>query len=165
MPVREVELPGVGKKYTVETRAAGQVVVVLHQTGRREIYYFAEGQSTPANVIELTSEEANQIGGILSQTYYEPKADPSRELVMKELSIDWLTLPDAHQLTERSIRDLGIREQSGASIVAILREGSSIINPDPDEVMQAADTLMVIGNNEQVRRFKEIFLLPPPDAE
>ena len=32
MPVREVELPGVGKKYTVETRASGQVVVVLHQT-------------------------------------------------------------------------------------------------------------------------------------
>jgi TrkA domain protein len=113
-------------------------------------------------VIDLTAQEAQQIGGILSQTSFQ--ADPSRELVMKELTIDWLTLPAHHLLTEKSIRELAVRQRTGASIVAILREGKAVINPDPDEVLRAGDTLMVIGNADQVHSFKTTFHLPAQET-
>jgi TrkA domain protein len=157
MAIREVDLPGVGKKFTLDCQSSNQVVVVLHQSGKREIYEFEAGQSTPRAVIELTSEEAQQLGGILSQTQFI--ADPSRELVMKELSIDWLALPPAHLLIGKTLREQAIRQRTGASIVAIIREGKSVINPDPDEVVRAGDTLMVIGNAVQVQKFKEVFQL------
>jgi TrkA domain protein len=164
MAVREVELPGVGKKYSLDTQAKGQLVVVLHRTGQREIYHFALGQTTPDEVINLTAEEAQQIGGILSQTYFQAAPDTSTELVMREMTIDWLTLPAAHSLTGKSIRQEAIRQRTGASIIAILREGKAVINPDPDEELRSQDTLMVIGSAEQVQVFKTTFQLPAAET-
>ncbi|MGE0682952.1 MAG: cation:proton antiporter regulatory subunit [Candidatus Binatia bacterium] len=162
MAIREVELPGIGTKYTVDTQAKEQVVIVLHRTGKREIYHFAAGQASPSDVIELTANEAQQIGGILGQTVFE--SGPARELVMKELTIEWLPLPARHLLTEKSIRTMEIRQRTGASIIAILRAGKAVINPNPDEVLHGDDTLMVIGNVEQVQRFKDTFHLPAPET-
>ena len=162
MAIREVELPGIGQKYTVETQAKGQVVVVLHRTGKREIYHFGPDQAAPGEVVELTADEAQQIGSILSQTAFE--VDPSRELVMKELTIEWLLLPSGHALTNQTLRDSAVRQKTGASIVAILRNEQAIINPDPDEVLQAEDTLVVIGNAKQVQLFKETCQLPAPET-
>ena len=162
MAIREVELPGIGTKYTVDTQDKGQVVVVLHRNGKREIYHFASGKGAPSDVIDLTADEAQQIGGILGQTSFQ--SDPARELVMKELTIDWIPLPARHLLTEQSIRAMEIRQRTGASIVAILRAGKAVINPNPDEVLREDDILMVIGNAEQVQRFKETFHLPAPET-
>ncbi|MGE0824440.1 MAG: cation:proton antiporter regulatory subunit [Candidatus Binatia bacterium] len=162
MAIREVELPGIGTKYTVDTQTRDQVVIILHRSGKREIYHFASGQSSPSDVIDLTADEAQQIGSILGQTSFQP--DPARELVMKELTIDWISLPARHSLTEKSIRDMEIRQRTGASIVAILRAGKAVINPNPDEVLRANDTLMVIGNTDQVQRFKDTFQLPTAET-
>ena len=157
MAIREVDLPGVGKKYTIQTQAKGELAVVLHRTGKREIYHFPPGQNVPSEVIDLTAEEAKQVGGILSETHFEPTPDSSRELVMKELTIEWIELPEGHGFAQRSIRDLGIRKETGATIIAILRAGKSLINPDPDELLTAGDTLMVIGSREQVTTFTAVF--------
>jgi TrkA domain protein len=164
MSVREVELPGVGKKYSVDTQCKDQVVVVLHRSGKREIYRFQPGESTPSEVIDLTSEEAHLLGGILSQTYFEASADPSRELVMKELRLEWISLPEGHLLTGKNIRDLAIRQQTGAAVIAILRNGQAVINPDPDETFRPGDTVIVIGNGTQVENFKQTFHLEAPES-
>jgi TrkA domain protein len=164
MPVREVELPGVGKKYTLDTQSRDQVVVVLHRSGKREIYRFASEQSVPDEVIDLTTEEAQLLGGILSQTYFQPVPDSSRELVMKELAIDWLPLPEGHSLTGKSIREMAIRERTGASVIALLREGKAVINPGPEELFQPEDTIMIIGSETQVGNFKRTFQLPATES-
>ena len=164
MPVREVELPGVGKKYTLNTQSKDQVVVVLHRTGKREIYRFAADQSAPEEVIDLTAEEAQLLGGILSQTYFQAVPDSSRELVMKELAIDWLPLPDGHSITGKSIREMAVRERTGASVIAILREGQTVINPEPGEIFQSGDTVMIIGSEPQVANFKQTFQLPADES-
>lgn len=157
MTIRETELPGVGKKYTLETQSAGQVAIVLHRTGKREIYHFPPGANIPSEVIDLTAEEAQQVGGILSQTHFEAKQDSSTELVMKELTIEWIKVPDDHSFIGQSIRDLEVRKRTGATIIAILREGKSLINPDPAELLGLGDTLMVIGSLEQVTNFSGTF--------
>lgn len=161
MAIRETELPGIGQKYTVETQAKGEVVIVLHRTGKREIYHFGPDQTEPGEVVELTDAEAQQIGSILSKTVFE--VDPSRELVMKELTIEWLLLPTGHELTGHNLRASAVRQKTGASIVAILRNKQAIINPDPDEVLQGEDTLVVIGNAKQVQLFKDTCQLPAPE--
>lgn len=164
MPVREVELPGVGKKYTLDTQSKDHVVIVLHRSGKREIYRFASDQSVPDQVIDLTAEESQLLGGILSQTYFQPVPDSSRELVMKELAIDWLPLPSGHSMTGKSVRELAVRERTGASVIAILREGEAIINPEPGEMFQSGDTVMIIGSETQVGNFKRTFQLPAVES-
>ncbi|HEU0077057.1 MAG TPA: TrkA C-terminal domain-containing protein, partial [Longimicrobiaceae bacterium] len=57
-------------------------------------------------------------------------------------------------LAGRSIRESEVRGRTGASIIAILRGGGARPNPDPSQVVAAGDTLMVVGDREQVGRFR-----------
>ena len=164
MTIREVELPGVGKKYTLDTQAKGQLVIVLHQSGKREIYHFAKGKTVPDEMIALTAEEAQHVGGILSQTYFQAAPDPSTALVMKELTLEWQSLPSGHPMTGKTIEELAVRKRTGATIVAVLRAGKAIINPEPGEQLRAEDTLMFIGNADQVKKFLATFPLSSSQA-
>ncbi len=40
MEVREVDLPGVGKKFAVRTNDQERLTIIIHNTGHREIYSF-----------------------------------------------------------------------------------------------------------------------------
>jgi CPA2 family monovalent cation:H+ antiporter-2 len=48
------------------------------------------------------------------------------------------------------IRELRLRTLCGASIVAIDRGGSSLVNPGPEEELQAGDHVMLLGNEAQL---------------
>src|SRR5438093_1266656 len=54
-------------------------------------------------------------------------------------------------LEGQSIEQAHIRERSGAAIVSITRaDGREIVNPRPDERLQAGDRLLAIGTREQL---------------
>ena len=69
-----------------------------------------------------------------------------------------VTLPAALSTIGSTIRDLGIRKQSGASIVAIERTGRRIVNPLPDEPLLADDILTLFGTERQVRAARDLLL-------
>ena len=48
------------------------------------------------------------------------------------------------------IAELALRKKTGASVVGIERAGTNIINPGPDEEMQAGDLVLLIGTPEQL---------------
>lgn len=48
------------------------------------------------------------------------------------------------------IRELELRSRTGTSIIAIERNGASIINPGPDEELQTDDQILLLGTREQL---------------
>jgi CPA2 family monovalent cation:H+ antiporter-2 len=48
------------------------------------------------------------------------------------------------------IREVELRTQTGASIVGIQRDGTKIINPDPDEELKSGDQVMLLGTGPQL---------------
>ncbi len=48
------------------------------------------------------------------------------------------------------IKNLGLRERTGVSIVAVYRDERAIINPPPDTVLMPGDVLLLMGNKEQL---------------
>lgn len=158
MKFRETDLPGIGKKFSVITANKEKVSVIIHISGKREIYFFSKDDfDEPACSFVLTDEEANQLGSILMGTYFKPEGEEEREMFMKNLVIEWVNVEKNLPITNRSIRELQIRKHTGVSIVSIIRGNQTITNPSPDEVIKDGDTLVIIGNREQIERFFQTF--------
>ena len=50
----------------------------------------------------------------------------------------------------RTIRDTRLREQTGATVIAIVRDGRAITSPPPDASIHAGDALVLVGSHEQL---------------
>lgn len=72
------------------------------------------------------------------------------------LDVNWMPLPADSPLVGRTIQELSIRQQTGASIVGVVREG--ILEPNPDASYQFAvgDLVAVMSNPEQLTAFRQL---------
>jgi TrkA domain protein len=160
MDIREHDLPGVGKKFAIKTGEGDRMTVIIHNTGAREIYHFKEGEDYPFHAVRLSDPDARKLGAVLGGAYFQPPVAESMDMVLEQLSIEWLPVDRASELAGRTLQESAIRQQTGASVIAILRNGKAYPNPQPDSVIQAGDTLMVIGDREQVSRFAAVCRAP-----
>ncbi len=159
MEFRESELPGIGKKFTIKTQQGSVISVVLHVTGKREIFIFEEGEEyeDPDCDVVLTEEEANQLGSVLMGTYFRPEQEKEREIFLRNLAIEWVKVEPGSPLAGKSIEELGIRKKTGVTVISIVRGDHTITNPLPEEVIREGDTLILVGTREQMERFFKEF--------
>jgi CPA2 family monovalent cation:H+ antiporter-2 len=78
------------------------------------------------------------------------------------LALTWVPVADASGLVGRTLHELDIRRQTGASVVAVLREGTVLLNPEPTVTFIAGDLVGVLGQTAQCRAFQQ---LAQPHAE
>jgi TrkA domain protein len=155
---KEVDLPGIGKKFSVITANKEKVVVIIHLSGKREIYFFEKDDfDEPVCSFSLNEEEATQLGSILMGTYFKPEARDEKEMFMKNLVIEWVNIEQSSNMANKSIKELEIRKKTGTSVIAIIRNNETITNPSPDEIIKPDDTLVIVGNKDQIKKFFEIF--------
>ena len=64
--------------------------------------------------------------------------------------------PTGHGLIGHTIGDLGVRSETGASILAIVRGDEVIPNPGADLALEAGDAVGVLGTREQRAAFRSI---------
>jgi len=155
MNVKEHDLPGVGKKFACTTNEGDRLTLIIHNTGHRELYFFERGEDFPTQALRLEDAEARKLGALMGGAYFQPAVAESMEMVLGQLSVDWLPLQAGSPLADRTLADTRMRERTGASIIAIIRGGEAHPNPQPDETIRAGDTLMVIGSRDQVRLASE----------
>jgi len=76
----------------------------------------------------------------------------SNTVNLEEITFE--NLPD--ELKNKSIRELGIRDKSGANIVGFRTpQGEYIINPSPETVITPQAKIFVLGTIEQINDFRE----------
>jgi TrkA domain protein len=92
LEVKETDLPAIGKKFTIETETGETIVIVIRLDGERELYRFLKDKEEPESVINFTEEESRTIGNLLAGAYFEPVHEKAVELVMKELSMEWVKI-------------------------------------------------------------------------
>lgn len=80
-----------------------------------------------------------------------------RKLLILNMT-DQVSLAADSNVLHRTIREIRLREQSGASIVSIYREGKHLANPSPDTVLLPDDILVLMGDIEEIRRAKQILV-------
>ncbi len=76
------------------------------------------------------------------------------EINLEEITFDNLPEP----LRNKTIKDLEIRNKSGANIVGFKKgNGEYVINPSPDTQLIPDGKLFVLGTPEQIRKLREMF--------
>ena len=150
MAVYESDLPGVGKKFEIDLDDDSQLVVVIHNTGKRELFLRPDPDADSEKLFELSDKLARQIGTIMEGAYFQPIETETIETVIAEDSlIEWMKLTDDSPVAGQTLRNANIRERTGASIIAIQRGDETISNPTPDTELRADDTLVAVGSREQ----------------
>lgn len=158
MKFKETDLPGIGKKFSIITANKEKVSIIIHISGKREIYFFSKDDfDEPVCSFELNDEEANQLGSVLMGTYFKPEGEEEKELFMKNLVIEWVGIEKSSPLTGKSIGELEVRRKTGVTIVSIIRGNQTITNPHPEEIIKEGDTLVIVGNKQQVENFFQLF--------
>ena len=156
--VRESDLIGIGKKYQIETEAGDNMVVVIHDDGRRELYRYEDEDNETHCVMTLSDEESRQVAGILGGLSYKPKALETIEVALDDLRIEWYKVEPSNDGVNKSIGDLGVRQRTGATIIAAIRDEETIINPGPDYLIIPGTTLVIAGKLKSIKLLKEILL-------
>lgn len=154
----EVVLPGIGRQYTVPAADGGRVVVVIHHSGRRDLYAFppgAPGDHPPAASISLSDDQARRLGAVLGGAYFKPVVVADVKTVVGNLLIDWVTVWADSPAADHSIAELEIRRRTRMTVVAILRGDTAVLAPEPDETIRAGDRLVVVGRQEDLGGFLE----------
>jgi TrkA domain protein len=158
--VSEAYLPGVGRKFQIETVRGDRVVIVIHDDGDREIYHFErKSLDRPASVIILTDGEARQMAGIVGGLTYVPKAIATSEVVLEDLVLDWFTIEPGAACIGKTIRDLQARTKTGASIVSLIEPNHvKRTNPEADTVLNEGATLILAGDRQTIAALKALLI-------
>lgn len=154
--VEETRLPGIGVRYDFVTQNGERLGVVHHRTGRRElVFYEAEDPDCVAMNVELDESESRTLAELLGGAKVAERLTKLQESVAG-LAMDQLVIGAASPFAGRSIADTAARTQTGASIVAVLRKDQAFPAPGPDFILQAADSLVVVGTPAGLEQLNRI---------
>ncbi len=156
MGFREADLPGIGKKYSITLEGGVILTLVIHNTGKREIYILDEEEGEPSCVFTLGEEEAKELGFLLAGTTYQPVAPDRMEIFMREMVMEWVKVGPSSILVNKTIAEAQIRKKTGASVLAVIRGEEMMVSPDPYETtIRSGDTLIVAGTRKHIKKFLE----------
>ena len=102
--------------------------------------------SAQAALIETLQEKAED------RAHEGPRGE---QTLLAAADLDLVAIPADGAAAGRLIRELALRSKTGASIVALERAGVRLINPEPDEELQAGDRVLLLGNAAQLQAARD----------
>jgi TrkA domain protein len=160
--VTQTRLPGVGVKFSLPTSHGGRLTVIQHNDGMREVYFFRRRtDDEPCAVIQLEDDEARQLGAVIGGAYERPKIVEELEMALGELAIEWMPVPAGSPAIGRTLAECGFRARTGITIIAILREPEPVTGAQPNDVIEAGDTLVTVGKLGQYPAFRRLLAEGP----
>lgn len=158
--ISETSLPGVGRKFQVETTSGERLVIVIHDDGTRELYHFTRrNMDRASSVLQLSDGEARQIAGIIGGLTYVPRSLPIAEVVLEDLVLEWFRIEPGAACIGRTIRELQVRSRTGASIVSIIEpDQTKRTNPEAHTSLNAGATLIAAGDRRTINALKRLLI-------
>jgi K+:H+ antiporter subunit KhtT len=146
--VERTALPGIGLQHVFTTARGRRIGVISHRDGRRDLLvYDKEDPDTCVLTVGLTIEEANALAELLGTArIVERLADLHRQVA--GLVSEQIPITSGSPYDGRPLGDTQARTRTGASIVAVVRDGDVVASPRPDFVFRSGDIVVVVGTAE-----------------
>jgi TrkA domain protein len=157
MTVYESDLPGVGKKHEIDLDDGSRLVVVTHNTGKREVFRRPDPDADSEKLFEMPDQLARQVGTILEGAYFQPVRSRSIETLLGgDTLIEWVDVPQDSDLAGKTLGETDLRQETGANVILVQRGDVTITNPGGETEIRAGDTLLAVGPREACRTFQSI---------
>jgi CPA2 family monovalent cation:H+ antiporter-2 len=140
-------LAALGARDVIHPELEGGLHIVRHlllQLGfpLREVHRYAEAVRRDHYDLQVNSSEEHRLLHDLLGA-------------MNGIEVTWRSLPGDSPLAGQTLAEADLRARTGASIVAILRDGHLIANPKSQTVFQAGDRIGFIGEGEQIEAVEQ----------
>jgi TrkA domain protein len=154
MTVYETDVPGVGRKFELPAAGGDRAIVLLHHDGRVELFRRSAPDADSEKLLELTKQQANNLGSVLEGAYFETVDTDSLTVPLGEAIIEWHTIEPSSPVAGLTLAESDLRAVSGISVIAIQRGAETVPNPGPDVRIETGDILVTIGTREQQASFE-----------
>lgn len=157
MQVKMADLPGIGKKMSFITAENKMMVLIIHHSGKRDLFFFEDADADEADFnIELSADETREMGAQLLGATYQPVDIDTMKTFQKQVVMEWVELKPKSPLNGQTIEEARIRTRTGASVIAIVRGEDMIVSPEANEKLYENDTIMAIGKSDQIKEFEAL---------
>lgn len=149
--IEETPLPGVGVRYSFATEGGRRIGVIVHRDGHRELLVYDRRDPDACSVaLTLDDDDARILVDLLGGSELTERLDVALRQTIEGLTLEWVTIADDSSAVGTPIANLGLRTRTGASIVAVVRDGATTTSPRGDFVLRAADTVVLVGSREAI---------------
>jgi TrkA domain protein len=150
MDLKRTALVGIGASYAFTTAAGQRAAVIVHVDGRREIVLFdPDDHERVLHTMVLDGAESRTVADLLGlplvmdRVMELPRGLDGVEAVR-------IPIPAGSPYAGRRLGDTRARTRTGASIIAVVRDGKVISSPDPEFAFQHGDSVVVVGDGPAV---------------
>ncbi|HET9908109.1 MAG TPA: cation:proton antiporter [Anaerolineales bacterium] len=146
------QLSDLGAQVVIHPELEGGLEIVRHtllQLGfpSQEIYRYTDAVRRDHYDLGLNTEEEHRLLNELMDA-------------ANRLEVYWFRLNEGNLLVGQTLAQADLRAKTGASVIAILREGRLIANPKSVTLFQPEDRVGLIGEKEEIEAVEKLLLEP-----
>ncbi|WP_319461104.1 cation:proton antiporter regulatory subunit [Micromonospora sp. RTP1Z1] len=162
--VEQTALPGIGVRHDLVTESGRRLGVVSHRNGRRDLVLYDPDDPDACQAdIPLTDDEAEALADILGASLMLGQLSGLREQAAGLLT-EQIAITAGSKYVNKRLGDTRARTRTGASIVAVLRQGEVNVSPDPTFRFAAGDVVVVVGTRQGLDGMTAILADDGPDG-
>lgn len=113
---------------------------------------------------DMPAVEIERLSDAVRHEHYQPLQAPHANAALLEqlgrartsLEIFWFEIPATAPIVGKTLHTSQIRQQTGAAIAAIVRDGKILTNPEPEMILLAGDQIGVFGDSAQQAAFGKL---------
>ena len=156
--VSETPLPGVGVRHEFVTTGGERLAVLTHRTGRRELaIYDRADPDACTTVLHLSSDDTRTLAELLGASHVSETVAAVQQR-LEGLAIDWITVPPAAAVVGTTIAEGAFRTRTGTSIVAVIRDGTTIPAPGPEHRFAGGDVVVAVGTTDGLAQVRTLLV-------
>ncbi len=155
LEVEETTLPGVGVRHDFKTESADRIGVLHHHSGRLDLLIYDDiDPDSCRSTVNLSEAEGRLLGQLLGASQIVNSMTKLQQSV-GGLAIDWITIAGGWACNAMRIDQLQLTS-TGVLIVAVIRDDKPTAIPTREFVLQAGDTVVVLGTAAGIQKATSI---------
>ena len=156
--IQETLLPGVGVRHEFRTAGGERVSVLTHRGGRRELaVYDRRDPDACIAVLHLDEDDTRTLSDLLGGSQVS-EAVRAVQQEIEGLAIEWIDVAAGSPFVGATIAEGGFRTRTGASIVAVLRDATTVPAPGPDHRFEAGDVIVAVGTPDGLAQLRNLLV-------